>query len=91
MTENSLGTSANIAEIAESTNEKGTKDSDSTPLNRKDGEDDISTAELLVSVKTGVITYISLGTVILIFILTFIGVIINQKKKGGQENEEQIN
>ena len=51
--ENNLGTKINIAEISKDDNEKGVPDRDSTPDNKKDGEDDIDDAPVLLSIKTG--------------------------------------
>ena len=80
MTIDNTGTSANIAEIAKSSNEPSIKDKDSTSGNRKDGEDDISKAELLISVKTGIIP-ISIS-IISSLILIYMSVLIYIKKKG---------
>lgn len=70
MTKNNLGMVSNLAEIADSQNDLQAKDIDSTPGNRKDGEDDISTAQMLISVKTG------LGTGANITIIALVGAII---------------
>ena len=79
MTETSTGSSANIAEIGGETNELSEKDVDSTPNNRKDGEDDISTAELLISVKTGLVVYVS--AIAMLIILAGAAFIIYKKRK----------
>ena len=64
---NNLGLKTNTAEISEDYNEKGIPDKDSTPDNRLVGEDDIDTADVLLSIKTGKIqTYFILGGAILI-------------------------
>ena len=81
MTLDNTGTSKNIAEIGKLSNDQSIADKDSTANNRKDGEDDISTAELLISVKTGVFT-ISVGA-ISILILTGLAFVIYMKKKEG--------
>ena len=49
----STGTIENTAEIAQSANLEGLLETDSTSNNKKDGEDDISKASLIVSIKTG--------------------------------------
>lgn len=49
----SAGTIENTAEIAQSANLEGLLETDSTSNNKKDGEDDISKASLIVSIKTG--------------------------------------
>ena len=82
MTNENTGRSSNIAEILEASNDLSVADEDSTPGNRKDGEDDISTAELLISIKTGVFT-ISI-TIISIMILAVIGYMVYKIKRGGK-------
>lgn len=81
MTENNTGTSANIAEIASATNEASISDYDSTPGNRKDGEDDISTAEVLVSIGTGMEVYITIGIILISLIITATSGTIYWKRK----------
>ena len=53
MTGENVGTVVNTAEISKTYNEYGLEDGDSTPGNRKDGEDDISTATVLLAMSTG--------------------------------------
>ena len=69
-----LGLKTNIAEISEDYNKEGIQDRDSTPGNKKFGEDDIDTAEVLLAISTGIknnaITYITIGSVILIVLAT---------------------
>lgn len=50
---NSTGIIENIAEIGTATNLEQIKDADSTPGNKVSGEDDIATASLIISIKTG--------------------------------------
>ena len=79
MTLNNMGTSINTAEINQSSNDLLILDKDSTPGNKQNGEDDISTAELLISISTGeIITY----TVLIIFALVTItlSIVIIKKK-----------
>ena len=80
MTLDNTGTSANIAEIAKTSNEPSIADKDSTAGNRKDGEDDISKAELLISIKTGIIPIAI--SIISTLILIYMAVLIHIKKKG---------
>lgn len=54
MTETNTGIINNNSEIKEDYNEKGIHDRDSTPGNNAQGEDDISSADVIISVKTGV-------------------------------------
>ena len=75
---NNLGTKVNIAEISEDYNDKHVPDIDSTPDNKKDGEDDIDDAPVLLSVATGrAKIYLGLGFVILV---TLAGGVILIKK-----------
>jgi len=48
-----LGPKTNIAEISEDYNEENIPDKDSTPDNKKDGEDDIDDATVILSVNQG--------------------------------------
>ena len=74
MNENSTGLIANVAEIAESYNELGLKDVDSTEANQVKGEDDMSTAELILSIKTGQVVA-TIGITILIVTIVSVGVL----------------
>ena len=57
----------NVAEISKDYNDKGIPDIDSIPGNKKDGEDDIDDAPVLVSISTGkAVMYIGLGAVVLV-------------------------
>ena len=53
MTETNTGLISNTAEIAESYNEQGIKDQDSTENNNATGEDDLGKADVILSIKTG--------------------------------------
>ncbi len=50
---NNMGLKVNIAEISKDYNDSGTPDIDSTPDNKKEGEDDIDDAPVVLSTKTG--------------------------------------
>lgn len=67
-----IGLKTNIAEISKDYNDKGVPDKDSTPDNKKDGEDDIDDAPVMLAVATGLTEnakiYIGLGFVVLITI-----------------------
>ena len=89
MTGDNTGTSVNIAEISSATNEASIPDYDSNPGNRKDGEDDISTAELLVSIGTGMEIYVTIGIAIILLVLTAISGTIYWKRK--EEKHETNN
>ena len=61
MTPANVGVSTNIAEIGEQSNKLSIPDIDSTPNNNKQDEDDLSKAEVIISVATGLMpTYIIL-------------------------------
>ena len=67
--EENLNQKVNVAEISKDYNESGTPDIDSTPNNKKPGEDDIDDAPVVLTVVTGSApTYIALitGTILII-------------------------
>ena len=76
-----MGLKVNTAEISEDYNDKHVPDRDSTPDNKKPGEDDIDDAPVMLSIKLGEYTidtiYFVLGGVILI---TLAGGIVLIKK-----------
>ena len=82
MTSNSTGTFTNIAEIGEMTNSLGTRDTDSITGNKVENEDDYSKAELIISVSTGAVIYISiiLGIALVIAIVIYLNVKFGIKK-----------
>ena len=53
MTDSNVGIVNNNAELYEVYNEEGIADIDSTPANKVSGEDDMSAADVVISVKTG--------------------------------------
>ncbi len=64
-----LGKKVNVAEISKDYNESHTPDIDSTPDNKKPGEDDIDDAPVILSVKTGEEPkYIALTTITLLIL-----------------------
>lgn len=64
MTEDNVGIVSNSAEIYETYNEKGLQDTDSTPANKVQKEDDYSSADVFITVGTGkAVWYITLTTV----------------------------
>ena len=67
MSKNNTGLISNTAEIAESYNEQGLKDRDSTENNNATGEDDLGKADVIISIKTG--QMISLVVIILSSVL----------------------
>ena len=85
MTQNNAGTAVNTAEIAKATNEQLIEDMDSKPGNNASNEDDISTAELIISIRTGL--GIAIGVIVTVVLVGLIitAVIIIKKRRG--ENE----
>lgn len=77
--EDNFGLKTNVAEISGHKNDSDTPDIDSTPDNKKDGEDDIDKAEVYLGISTGIATpkYMALtGTVIAIWV---VGIILIKK------------
>ena len=71
LTEDNLGTVTNTAEISEDYNENLIIDIDSTPGNKKAGEDDISTVSVIIGLNTGrIILYISLVLTTIVILAT---------------------
>ena len=68
MTEDNTGRINNTAEIAEQYNDLGFEDTNSTPGNKAQGENDMGVADVIISIKTGAITYIMLTITILAII-----------------------
>ena len=68
-----------MAEISKDYNEKGVPDRDSTPDNKKKGEDDIDDAPVLLTISTGMlehtIQYVTGALVILVILGTGLVVI----------------
>ena len=77
--ENNLGIKTNVAEISKDYNEKGVPDRDSTPDNKKKGEDDIDDAPVLLTISTGMlehtIQYVAGALVVLVVLGTGLVVI----------------
>lgn len=66
MTDTNTGIVNNNAEIYEVYNEEGTADIDSTPANKVSSEDDMSAADVVISIKTGdAIVYTALISVVI--------------------------
>lgn len=79
MTDKNVGIVNNNAELYEVYNEEGSVDIDSTPANKVNGEDDMSAADVVISVKTGdVVIYTAIISVI---ICTALGVSIYYIRK----------
>lgn len=80
MNENNTGLIPNIAEIAEDYNELGLLDSNSTPGNNLNGENDMGMAEVIISIRTGAVVYTTIA-IIIVAILAVVAVVIIKKKK----------
>lgn len=79
VTDNSFGMITNNAEIMESSNDYGLKDIDSVAGNKSTNEDDYSTANILLGVKTGQV-YIYITLVLTIIAIIGTGTYIIKKK-----------
>ena len=89
MTENNTGLVNNTAEIAEAYNELGLEDSNSTPGNKTQGENDMGSADVIISIKTGeIIFYTTLIAVFALVILSAIAVPIVQKVKNNKNKNK---
>ncbi len=84
MTENNTGLTTNAAEIAEDYNALGIKDSNSTPGNKAEGENDMSRAEVIISIRTGGMVYISILVMIVAIGIAVTFVMIKRKKQNGE-------
>ena len=79
VTDNSYGMITNNAEIMETSNDYGLEDVDSTPGNKATNEDDYSTANIILGVKTGqVFIYVTL--ILTIIAIIGVGTYIIKKK-----------
>lgn len=76
---NSLGTIENLAEIGKNSNLENVQDKDSIAGNKKQGEDDICAAELIISIKTGGPT-LYIGIVIICSLILSCAIYIINKK-----------
>ena len=85
MTESNTGLTSNKAEIAKSSNELSIPDKDSKAGNNIQGEDDISTAELIISVRTGV--EFTIGIIIALIALATTGIVVYTKKRKEANHE----
>ena len=74
--ENNMGVMTNTAEISEDYNEYDVPDKDSTPDNKKPGEDDIDDAPVMLSVSTGQMRiYFTLGFIVLVTVASGVALI----------------
>ena len=80
MTENNLGRINNRAEIAEDYNDLGLTDVNSIPGNQEQDENDLGSADVILSLRTGGVVYISIA-IVAVVILSAVGIIIYKKNK----------
>lgn len=85
MTEDNTGLVPNTAEIAESYNEQGLQDSNSTPGNNTKGENDQGSADAIISIRTGAIVYTGIVIGIIAILCVIAVVIIRLKNKKGDK------
>lgn len=85
MTENNTGLINNTAEIAESYNELGIKDSKSISGNKAHGESDYGSADAILSLKTGEETYISITISVVAVLGVIVFVVIRKKHNKGDK------
>lgn len=85
MTENNTGLTTNEAEIAEDYNELGIKDSNSTPGNKAQGENDMSRADVIISIRTGGILVISIVIAMLVVGCVVAFIILKNRKNEKEE------
>ena len=81
MTEDNTGIVVNIAEIQEDANEYLIQDVNSKPGNRIQGENDLDTAKIIISIGTGGNVYIIVAIIILFIALILAVVLKKQIKK----------
>ena len=75
----------NNAEIYETYNNLGLEDSNSTPGNNVSGENDMGSADVIVSIRTGGVVYTTIGIIAIIIVLTGIVTGIIVKRKNAKE------
>ena len=84
MTENNLGLINNTAEIDECYNDLGLADSNSTPGNRVNGENDMGSADIILGIRTGGVIYIW-GTILAVVILGTVSLVVIKKSKNSKK------
>ena len=85
MTGDNVGLINNTAEITKAENSENIKDRDSIPNNRENKEDDFSSADVLLGIRTGEnIVYVTLGIIIMIILSAGIFVIDRKVLREGR-------
>lgn len=82
LTSDTIGTLTNKSEINKSISVNGTKDIDSTEGNKNENEDDFSQAQVIISVKTGIVRNISVFIISLLVISLLAYMVKKYKFKG---------
>ena len=92
LTENNIGLINNMAEISEDYNELGIEDSNSTPGNNAKDENDMGSADVIISIRTGadVILYTIFYTIIALGIIAIIIIPIRMKTKKTKHKLDKI-
>lgn len=85
MNEENLGLVNNRAEIAEAYNDLGLLDINSTPGNQNQNENDYSSADIILSIRTGKAVYISIGLIIAIILSSGVISAIVVKRRNDKE------
>lgn len=73
--------SRNNAEIYEDYNDLGMEDGNSTPGNNVSGENDMGSADVIISIRTGGVVYMSIGIIIAIVVIAGVaaGIVVKRK------------
>ena len=88
MTDSETGTYTNTAELGEAYNSRGITDINSTPGNRVNGENDMSSADVIISISTGeVVMYV--GLTLSLVIIIAVGIYFIKKKVLDVESKER--
>ena len=79
--------SRNNAEIYEAYNDLGLNDSNSTPGNNANGENDMGSADVIISIRTGGVIYMTIGIILAVIIIagTIAGIIVKRKNSKRDE------
>ena len=77
----------NNAEIYEAYNNLGLEDSNSTPGNNVSDENDMGSADVIVSIRTGGVVYMTITVIIAIIVLSGIVAGIIVKRKNSKEEK----
>lgn len=85
MNEENLGLVNNRAEIVEAYNDLGLSDINSTPGNQDKNENDYSSADIILSIKTGKAVYISIGAIIATILVSGAVAAVIVKRKNDKE------